>query len=93
MTTVNATVTSKNQLTLPIKLVRKYKLDKNRVVTITDRDGVIEIRLQPTLEQRMKKHWDAFHRSHPNFPALSDEDIHGEVRKAYESYYEQKPGI
>ena len=57
MKTIKATLTSKNQLTLPAKLVRKYNLDKQRVVVITERKNSIEIRPQPSLEERMRKNW------------------------------------
>lgn len=91
MTSKNITITSKNQITLPAELVRKYKLGKNRVLTITDKKGVLELRPQPSLEERMRPHWEAFKKSHPNFPKLSDEDIHNEVRKAYQDYYKKSP--
>lgn len=70
MTPINARVTSKNQLTLPAKLVRKYKIDKNRAVTITDRNGVIEIRPQPTLEERMHQAWEKL----PPFKGTRDDE-------------------
>jgi len=75
MKTVNATITSKNQLTLPAKIVRRYGFDKNRQVIITEKKGVIEIRPQPTLEERMQKHWDKFRRQQPNFKPLSDAEL------------------
>lgn len=92
MISVNATLTSKNQLTLPIKLVRKFKLDKNRSLIISEKkNGTIEIRPQPSLQSRMQKHWDEFHRTHPDFPKLTDEDIRHEARLAYEDYFKCNP--
>ncbi len=80
MTPINAKITSKNQLTLPAKLVRKYKIDKNRAVTITENNGVIEIRPQPTLEERMRQAWKKL----PAFQGTkTDEDLKQAIRDTY----------
>jgi AbrB family looped-hinge helix DNA binding protein len=57
MTPIKGTVTSKNQVTLPAKLVRKYGLNKGRMITFTDKDGAIEIRPQPSLGELMAPIW------------------------------------
>lgn len=82
MTSKIVTITSKNQITLPAELVRKYKLDKNRTLTITDKKGALELRPQPTLEERMRPHWEEFHRTHPNHKPLNDEELKKAIREA-----------
>lgn len=80
MKSVNATITSKNQLTLPIKLVRKYKLDINRHVTITEKNGMLVINPQPPLQERLEKLW-------AQFPAIkgiqTDEELKQATREAF----------
>lgn len=57
-------------------------MDTNRAVTITDKNGVIEIRPQPSLEEVMKPYWDEFKRTHPNFKPLTDEELKQAIREA-----------
>ena len=47
------TVTSKNQITLPAELVRKYKLDKNRRLSIQLKKNAFILKPTPSLEQRL----------------------------------------
>lgn len=80
MKTVNARISSKNQLTLPAALVRKYKLDVNRAVTITDKGGVITIKPAPTLDERMREAWKQL----PPFKGVkSDEEFQQISRQAW----------
>lgn len=80
MKTVNARISSKNQLTLPAALVRKYKLDVNRNVTIVDKGGAITIRPEPTLEDRMHKAWKQL----PPFKGVqSNEEFQQIAREAW----------
>ena len=87
MTSKIVTVTSKNQITLPADLVRKYKLDKNRILTITDKKGALELRPQATLEERMRPHGEEFKRTHPNFKPPTEDKIHEEVSDTYANYF------
>lgn len=89
MTSKIVTITSKNQITLPAEFVRKYKLNQNRTLTVTDKRGVLELRPEPTFEERMRPHWEEFHRTHPNFKPPSEEEIHTEVRDTYEDYFKR----
>jgi len=82
MKTVKATITSKNQLTLPAKLVRKYNLDKNRLVVITEKKNSIEIRPQPSLEERMRPHWEKFRATRPNIKPLSEKQLKQAIRES-----------
>ena len=47
MTTKELVVSRKGQVTIPIKLRRKYGIDKNSKVQIVEEDGKIVIKKQP----------------------------------------------
>lgn len=80
MKTVNARISSKNQLTLPAALVRKYKLDVNRDVTITDRGGIITIKPAPTLDEILTEVWKQLP---PFIGVTSDEEFQRISREAW----------
>lgn len=90
----NVTVTSKNQITLPADLVRKYKLDENRVLEVREHNGALELRPQPSVEDLMKKHWDHFKAKNPDYVPPTgkalDDMMHNEVRDAYAQYFEER---
>jgi bifunctional DNA-binding transcriptional regulator/antitoxin component of YhaV-PrlF toxin-antitoxin module len=92
MTSRNITITSKNQITIPIDLVRKMKLGKNRQLQIRMRGDELVLKQEPPLTELMQPLWDDFHRTHPEFPALTDEDIHTESQQAYAEHFKQNPG-
>ena len=74
------TVTSKNQITLPADLVRKYKLDENRVLEVRERNGVLELRPTLSLEERMQETWKIL----PPFTGTkTDADLKQAIRNAY----------
>jgi bifunctional DNA-binding transcriptional regulator/antitoxin component of YhaV-PrlF toxin-antitoxin module len=83
MTPIKATITSKNQITLPVKLVRKYKLDKNRVVIFTDKNGVIEIHPQPSIKESMAPIWKAMHTHLKDKPVLTEEEFSQAVHQSF----------
>ena len=89
MTSKIVTVTSKNQITLPADIVRKYKLSKNRQLRISDKEGKLELKPLPTLEERMRPHWEEFHRTHPNFKPPAEDEIHTEVSDTYKDYFDR----
>ncbi len=94
MRTRNVTVTSKNQITLPADLVRKYKLDENRVMEVREKPGgVLELRPAPLLEQIMKKHWDHFKKMNPDYiPPTGkelDDMMHDEVHDTYADHFKE----
>jgi len=80
MKTIKATITSKNQLTLPAKLVRKYGFDKQRIVNLTERNGKIEIQALPSLEERMRKHWQKLP---PHKGTKTDQELKQAIRDAF----------
>lgn len=88
MTSKIITITSKNQITLPAAMVRELKLGKNRQLQATLTNNGLRLRVEPSLEERMQKHWDSFHQTHPGFKP-SGKNIHTEVSDTYESYFEQ----
>ena len=48
MTVEEVMVTRKGQVTIPIKLRRKYKIEENSKVQIVEEDGKIVIKKQPS---------------------------------------------
>jgi bifunctional DNA-binding transcriptional regulator/antitoxin component of YhaV-PrlF toxin-antitoxin module len=57
MTTKNVTITSKNQITLPIEYVNVLQLAQNRVLRAELRDGKIILSPQPDLGEVMRQFW------------------------------------
>jgi bifunctional DNA-binding transcriptional regulator/antitoxin component of YhaV-PrlF toxin-antitoxin module len=76
MSTRNITITSKNQITLPIEYVRNLHLTRNRVLQIELRGGAIVLTPRPTLGDTMRRFWGKHHAQRP----LSDEEIKQAVR-------------
>ena len=61
MKTVKATITSKNQLTIPIKYVRNLGLDTTRQVTVTQRGGKLIITpLVTDINSKLDQIWGEF---------------------------------
>ena len=79
----NVTVTSKNQITLPADLVRKYKLDENRVLEVRERNGVLELRPTLSLEERMQETWKIL-------PPFTGTKTNAELTQATRDAYAQK---
>ncbi len=57
MKTKKLTITSKNQITLPIEYVRKMQLTRNRVLQVELRGGAIVLTPQPALGETMRQFW------------------------------------
>lgn len=54
-------------------------MDTHRIVTISDKNGVIEIRPTPSLQERMQKHWDKL----PPFQGTkTDEELKAAIAEA-----------
>jgi AbrB family looped-hinge helix DNA binding protein len=49
MTAEEVMVTRKGQVTIPVKLRRKYKIEENSKVQIVEEDGKIVIKKQPSI--------------------------------------------
>jgi bifunctional DNA-binding transcriptional regulator/antitoxin component of YhaV-PrlF toxin-antitoxin module len=71
------TITSKNQITLPIEYVRMMNLAQNRVLQGELRGKSIILTPQPTLGERMRQYWGKHKANHP----VSDEDMKQAIRK------------
>lgn len=84
------TITSKNQITLPAEYVRKLKLAKNRTLTARLKGDGLELKPQPTLEERMKKHWEWFKKTHPNHKPLTDEELKQEIKQSVAEAWSQQ---
>jgi bifunctional DNA-binding transcriptional regulator/antitoxin component of YhaV-PrlF toxin-antitoxin module len=78
MTTRNVTVTSKNQITLPIEYVRALQLSQSRVLEVKIQDGRIILSPQPALSDTMKQFWG----KHSAKAALSGADLKQAVRRS-----------
>ena len=76
------TVTSKNQITLPIEFVRNMDLDRNRVLHAELRGGSIILTPQPTLAITMQKFWRKHKASHP----LTDKELKEATRTSAASH-------
>jgi bifunctional DNA-binding transcriptional regulator/antitoxin component of YhaV-PrlF toxin-antitoxin module len=55
------TITSKNQITLPIDYVRAMNLATNSTLKAEMKDGTIVLRPQPPLVAQMQKYWLKHH--------------------------------
>lgn len=53
MHTYTVTITSKNQITLPAHLVRKFKLQKGQRLQVEGEGSSIKLKKQPSLEELM----------------------------------------
>jgi AbrB family looped-hinge helix DNA binding protein len=85
MTTYTVTITSKNQITLPAKLVRQMGLIKGSRLTLKKRDNSITVKPEPSLEELMAPYWE-YAAKHIKRP-ITEDDIQDEVRKAYQAKY------
>lgn len=57
MKEVRVKLTSKNQITLPVKIVRDMGLDKNRYITIKRRGASLLLSAEESFDERMKLIW------------------------------------
>lgn len=57
MKSKNVTITSKNQITLPIAMVRKLNVGPNRQLTIHRRGDELILKPAPTLDEIMTPIW------------------------------------
>lgn len=76
MQTKNITITSKNQITLPIEYVRNMRLAQNRVLQVELRGKSIVLTPQPTLGDSMRQFWGKHHAKRP----LTDEELKQAIR-------------
>ena len=76
MNTKNITITSKNQITLPIDYVRSLQLAQKRVLQVELRGKALILTPQPTLGQTLRQFWGKHHAARP----LTDEEIKQAVR-------------
>lgn len=74
----NVTMTSKNQITLPIEYVKNLHLAQSRVLKAELLGGKIVLTPQPNLSDMMKQFWS----KHNVKQALSDEALTQAVRTA-----------
>lgn len=82
------TLTSKNQVTIPVAAVRRLGLDASRRLTVEERAGEIVLKPELPIEKRFEKLWAA------NKPlvkrALSDDELRGGKQAAREEHVYQK---
>ena len=58
MTTRNVTVTSKNQITIPVDIVRDMGLGTHRRLSIRKRGDELILIAEPELKDKLQKIWD-----------------------------------
>ncbi len=81
MTSKIVTLTSKNQITLPIEFVRKFNLGRNRTLQATEKNGTLELKPSQSVEEIMAPIWEAAAK-HMKRPATDDE-LSRAARDAY----------
>lgn len=57
MKDINVTITSKNQITLPVDIVRKWNLQGQRRLSIRRRGDELILKPLPSLQSRMRTIW------------------------------------
>lgn len=80
MTSKTVTLTSKNQITLPIEFVRKFNLGRNRTLQATEKNGMLELKPSQSVEEIMAPVWKEM-RKHVKRP-LSDEELTQAIRES-----------
>lgn len=85
MNTYKVTITSKNQITLPAKLVRKFGLDKGQRLEVSDTGKTIELKVEPSFEEAMKPIWDKIAKQRGNKPPATNEELSRAAREIWES--------
>lgn len=76
MQTKNITITSKNQITLPIEYIRNMHLVQNRVLKVELRGKALILTPQPALGDTMRQFWGKHHAKRP----LTDDELKQAVR-------------
>jgi bifunctional DNA-binding transcriptional regulator/antitoxin component of YhaV-PrlF toxin-antitoxin module len=77
----HVTVTSKNQITLPADLVRKYKLDEHRVLEVNEKNGSLVLSPAPTLDETLATIHELTRPYLGDKPVLSDEELKQAIRQ------------
>lgn len=81
MNTYIVTITSKNQITLPAKLVRKYGWDKGRTLELINKGDKIELTKRPTLEEVMAPFHAELAKKMKGKKAPTDDELKEAARK------------
>ena len=74
--TKNVTITSKNQITLPVEFVTTLQLTQNRVLRADLHNGTIILSPQPDLGKAMQRFWGKHSAQQP----LTEADLKQAVR-------------
>ena len=80
MKTKEITITSKNQITIPIDYVRRSKLRKGSRLTVILRNGALVIKPAPTVEQIMAPVWQEM-KKYVKKP-LNDKELKQAIRES-----------
>lgn len=72
-----ATITSKNQITIPSRVVKQLKLHNTRVFSLEVKEGSILLTPKPNLEDTMSKYWTKHSANSP----VSDDELKNAIRK------------
>ena len=85
MTTYTVTITSKNQITLPAKLVRKFGLGKGQRLEVSDKGKTIELKTEPSFEETMQPIWDKIAKQRGNKPPATNKELSRAAREIWAS--------
>ena len=72
-----ATITSKNQITIPSKVVKELKLHSTRVFSLEVKEGSILLTPKPNLSNTMSKYWSLHQAKVP----VNDKDLKDAIRQ------------
>ncbi len=76
MNSIEITITSKNQITLPAAFVRNLKLQRNRVLKAELSGGTIKLTPQASVSDVMSKYWGKHKAKKP----LTDDEVSSAIR-------------
>jgi bifunctional DNA-binding transcriptional regulator/antitoxin component of YhaV-PrlF toxin-antitoxin module len=71
-----ATITSKNQITIPSRVVKELKLHNTRVFSLEVKSGSILLTPKPNLKDTMSKYWSKHNAKSP----VNDADLNNAIR-------------
>lgn len=75
MNSFTVTITSKNQITLPAKIVRSMKLSRGHKLTLTQRNDKMVIEAQASLEERLAPIHEVMAKKMRHTAPISDEEM------------------
>jgi bifunctional DNA-binding transcriptional regulator/antitoxin component of YhaV-PrlF toxin-antitoxin module len=78
MKAYDVTITSKNQITIPIEVVRGLNLTKKKILGLTVKGKKILLTPEVDIEEVMRPFWGKHHAK----PGLSDDELRNAIRES-----------